>query len=204
MAYTKPIARFSQLSQEDSMEKAVAWLRDTPNLREDVIRSLQYDGLLDDDSLPDALAAEPMLLSKMAKELVILAIKQDAPEGVAEELLSAMRVITNGAKEVGRSAYLSEVLRSLRGLRDAYELEPVLKKALAGASDDADRSKIRNMLDTLSKTASDGTLDEEFLPPDGTGTELSPHCVPCCYIGCVVCLRACILCCLIGCAVCSK
>jgi hypothetical protein len=138
----------------------------------------------------------------MAKELVCLAVKQDAPEGVVEELISAVRVMTNGAKELAKSAYVTKVLRGLRGLRDASELEPALKKALAEASDDVDRSKLQSMLAVVQKSASGVNFaNPETLPPDST--ELSPHCIPCCALGCIVCTEVCILCCVAGCAVCS-
>jgi hypothetical protein len=182
------------------MEKAISWLRSNSNIRDDVRRSFQADARLKNDALPDALATNPILLSDMAKELVCLAVRQDAPEGVVEELMSAVRIIKNGAAELVKSIYLTKVLRELRGLRDAYELEPVLKKALAEATGDVDKSKLQNMIEVVQRSA--GSFgDPETLPPDST--DLSPHCVPCCFIGCTVCTVDCLVCCAIGCAVCS-
>lgn len=178
-------------------KKSISWLRDNSKLRDEVMRSFQSDARLEKEALPDALAADPMLLSEIAKELVCLAVKQDAPEGVVEELISAVRAMTYGATQLAKSAYLTKVLRDLRGLRDASEIEPVLKKALTEASDDVDRTKLRSMLEVVQKSASGiSILDDTVLPPDGSG------CVPCCFLGCIICTEACVLCCVVGCAVC--
>jgi hypothetical protein len=202
MNYVVKNGGFFTIREEDNMRKeTIVWLQDNQNLRADVIHSFQSDVRLENEALPDAIAANPTLLSDMAKELVCLAIRQDAPEGVVEDLMVPVRAMTKGAKELSKSVYLTQVLRSLHGLRDAYELEPVLEKALAEATDDLDRSKLQSMLETVQKSpVSDNFSNFDSLLPKST--ELSPSCAPCCFLGCIICLEGCFICCVIGCLVC--
>jgi hypothetical protein len=184
------------------MKKAISWLQDNPTLGEDVRRSFQSDTRLKTDALPDAVAADPTLLSDMAKELVCLSIKQDAPEGVVEELMVPLRAMTSGAKELAKSTYFANVLHSLRGLRSTFELEQALNRALPEAGNDADRSKLRKMIEVVQKSASGTSCLEEAMAFSDDAVTLSDSCVPCCFIGCVVCTLDCLFCCLIGCLVC--
>jgi hypothetical protein len=180
------------------METALTWLGDNPSVRDDVVESFQSDSRLQEDALPDAVAADPTLLVEIAKGLVCEAVRRDAPDGVAEELLAAVRRMRAGENRV--SPYMRTVLKNLRGLRDPSELEPVLGNALAKASDE-DRPKLESMIDLVKSPDILTTADFKKLP---TRPGFSPiDCVACCGIGCVICTEACPLCCVIGCLYCG-
>jgi len=177
------------------MRNALSWLEENPAVREKVVADSQQSG----QALPDLVAGDPSVIVGLAKAIVVEAVLQDAPAGVVEELIAPVRQMAANARNLDRYQYAIGVLSSLQGLRDRSELEPVLADALGDAPDDANRAKIQDMLELVS--GSDATIAEARVLPDGT-TELSPHCVPCCFIGCTVCLEACILCCAAGCLLC--
>ncbi len=180
------------------METARSWLRENRGLRDDILATFRSDSRLEADALPDAMAADPALLVDLSKELVCEAVRRDAPEGVAEELLVAVRRMTAGAR--GLSPYVRTVLNDLRGLRDRSELEPVLRNALDGAAD-ADRTKIEGMIDVVQKSDAVVAADEVILPEK---PGFSPvDCVACCVLGCTFCFEACPICCAVGCVVCG-
>jgi hypothetical protein len=184
--------------KEVSMETALSWLRHNPSVRDDVVESFQSDSRLQEDALPDAVAADPTLLVDIAKGLVCEAVRRDAPEGVPEELLVAVRRMAAGESRV--SPYMRTVLKNLRGLREPSELEPVLRNALAEASDE-DRPKLESMIDLVKNPDIVATADAKTLP---SRPGFSPvDCVACCSIGCVICTEACPLCCVVGCLYCG-
>lgn len=181
------------------METARSWLRDNPSVRDDVMERFQADARLQKDALPDAVVADPALLMDLTKEILCEAVRRDAPEGVAEELLVAVRRLAAGVRDL--SQYLRSVLKDLRGLRDRSELEPVLRNALDRGSD-ADRTKLQAMIEVVEKSEL-VTRGDEVLLADRSG--FSPeHCAACCGIGCAECINGpCLLCCAVGCVLCG-
>jgi hypothetical protein len=145
------------------------------------------------------MAADPALLVDLTKELVCEAVRRDAPEGVPEELLVQVRRMAAGVARI--SPYIRDVLKDLRGLRDASELEPKLRDALDAASD-ADRPTILGMIDVARESDAAARADEIVLT-ERAG--LSPvHCVACCVLGCTFCFELCPVCCVVGCVACGS
>jgi hypothetical protein len=178
------------------METTPSWLRDNPGVRDDVVERFQGDSRLQNDALPDAMVTDPSLLVDMTKELICEAVRRDAPEGVAEELLVAVRRMTAGVRDLSPS--MRTILKNLRGLRDRSELEPVLWSALRNA-DGADRTKLQVMIDVVQKSEI-AIKREETLLADRSGLTLD--CVTCCDVGCGLCSSFCLSCCAVGCAIC--
>jgi hypothetical protein len=190
------------------MGVAVAWLEENPSVREFVLHEVDLDG----KPLPDALLADPRRLVEIVKGVVIEAVRRDAPQGVVEELMVPVRRMARTAAEIERYRHITDALSEAQGLRDRYEFEPVLEKALATAPDDANRQKLQLMLDALKRADNPAELqaaaDDVFLGPDegsGTATEFSPvECLVCCSTACVMCLPAgCLVCCPVGCLLCA-
>ncbi|MGY0234444.1 hypothetical protein [Longispora urticae] len=182
------------------MEAARSWIRDNPAVRDDILARFRGDARLAKDALPDALVTNPDLFVDLSKEFVHEAVRRDAPAGVAEELLVAVRRATAGTRAL--SPYMRTVLQSLRGLRDPAELEPVFRNALADATD-ADRGKLEGALELVRKYAA---ADGDFFDPtlETEAPEFSPvDCVACCALGCALCLELCAVCCVAGCIYCG-
>ena len=181
------------------METAGSWLEDNPDVRESVIAGFESDPRLQTDALPDAILADPKLLVDIAKEFVSEAVRRDAPEGVPEELLVAVRRMTSGERAM--SPYMRSTLQGLRGMRDASEIEPALRRALGDATDD-DRRKLENFIILVKNPKPAAEMDTKMLLPPDTG--FSPvDCLACCSLGCAICTDACLVCCPIGCVWCG-
>jgi hypothetical protein len=185
-------------AKEVPVETARSWLEDNPDVRESVMAGFESDPRLQADALPDAILVDPKLLVDIAKEFVGEAVRRDAPEGVAEELLVAVRRMTAGERAM--SPYMRAALQDLRGLRDASEIETALHRALDDATDD-DRGKLENFIALVKNPKAVAEMDAKVLPPD---TGFSPvDCVACCALACVICTEVCPVCCGIGCIWCG-
>jgi hypothetical protein len=181
----------------DLMEAARLWLQDNLGTRDDIVQRFQADPRMDGAALPDAVLADPTLLVDLTKQLVCEAV-QNAPEGVAEELLAALRRMAAGVENL--SPYIRQIFTDLQGLRDSSELEPVIRAALDTA-DETDRTKLERMIEVIERSeamaaGNEGILTEApgFSPVD---------CVACCVLGCTFCFELCPVCCAVGCVVCG-
>ncbi len=180
---------------------AIDWIEANEDARRSALREAGLDG--DAGAMPDLVAADPTRLLTAAKALVVEAVRRDAPAGVVEQLIGPVRRMAAGASTLGEHRYVLDVLASMRGLRDAGELEPVLAEAIAKAPDDGSRRKLEHALERVRQP-----LDREqvrFALDKAMTTEPNPggSCLECCALACIFCLEVCLLCCAGGCALCA-
>lgn len=180
------------------------WLETDPSAREHAQGQVDLGG----KAVPDAVLDDPARLVELTKALAVEAIRRDAPEGVVEELLPAIRRMSRGVRALDRDGHIAEALRGAQGLRDRSELEPVLERAMETAPDAATRGRLALAIEAMKRADGTFAADEAILGPDetttGGGSELSPTgCLICCPSGCVACgPLGCIPCCVVSCLVC--
>lgn len=183
------------------MQNAILWVEENQSLRESALSGVELGG----KALPDAIASDPALLVDICKAFVIEAVRQDAPEGVVEELIVPVRRMAATARDLDQYRYTTRVLSQMQGMRDRSELEPILEKALVDAPDDANKYKLEKMLNVLRGAPRVEDLRAAaILASDDITLEagFGPDCVPCCFLGCIICLEFCPICCVVGCFVC--
>jgi hypothetical protein len=188
------------------MSGPFAWLTANPSVSEVALAEVELGG----KALPDALLADPRKLIDFSKAVVIEAVKRDAPEGVVEGLMVPIRRMVRFGSQIDQYRHVTTTLSQAQGLRDRWELEPVLGQALASAPDDANRRMLQRALDVLTRSESADELmvkaDEILMRPDGGATELSPggQCLLCCGLGCLACKGGCLVCCIVACITCGS
>lgn len=183
-----------------------AWLQANPSATEAALAEVQLDG----KPLPDALLADPLKLLDFGKATVIEAVRRDAPDGVVEALMRSVRRMTRFRDQLDQYQHVITTLAQAQGLRDRWELEPVLTQALASAPDEANRQLLQRALDVVARSGSADVVvaqaDDIILGPDGGTTELSPgtQCAICCGLGCLACKGGCLVCCIVACITCGS
>ncbi len=189
------------------MSGPFGWLQANPSVSEAAVAEVAWDG----KALPDALLADPLKLLDFGKAVVIEAVRRDAPEGVVEGLMVPVHRMARFRSQIDRYRHVTTTLSQAQGLRDSWELEPVLTQALATAPDDANRQLLQRALDVIARSASVDELvsnaDDIVLKPNGGPTELSPggtQCAICCGLGCLACKGGCLVCCIVACIACGS
>lgn len=148
-------------------------------------------------ALPDALAADPRRLVAAAEAIVHEARQKGAPSDVTSTLEESLVKMRAGAQNLERYEYTLRTLANMQGLRDRFELEPVLERALADAPDDGNREKLEMMLSVVRRPSG---IDLLALGPIGP---LSISCDwGCCAFSCIMCWSGCIICCAAACLLC--
>ncbi|MFF7443841.1 hypothetical protein [Streptomyces sp. NPDC008122] len=172
------------------------WATRNESAQKAAIASLNLRG----KALPDAFLTDHWLPAQFLKAYIVEVIKNDAPEGVVEDLLPLYRRMSRGAEEI--SEYLVHVMGQLEGLRDEHEIAPVLERARDAAPDTSSREKVERALGKLRNpwtiTSLVALSDDEFakLRDDGP-------CLDCCTGGCIACWPSeCVACCVVNCVIC--
>ena len=155
---------------------------------------------LDSRPISDLVARDPKALIEAAKALIIEAVKSDAPVGVVEELIDAVRKMQEGAKNLPKFQYASDALAAVDSSNGA-EIASSLESALEKAPDEANRKKLAQMV-KVAKQGKRPVSEMMMLSADAEMLEASPHCIPCCALGCIVCVDVCPICCVAGCLLC--
>lgn len=157
----------------------IQWMIDN-----DEARAAAVAGLGLKKAVPDALVTDRWFLPDYMKALVIEAVRRDAPDGVAEELMRVQRRMRRNAEEI--DDYGAEVLARLEGLRDADEVVPVLERARDEAPDQLRRDRIERVLERVRQPRND-LEDLLALSDEQLGAILADPCDHCCVYGCGLC-----------------
>jgi hypothetical protein len=140
---------------------AVEWLRQSSAVAERARRRISGDG----QAVPDTLLDDPTRLVALFEEALVQAIREDAPPGVAEELLLQLRLVSTASKRFDRDGFAAHRLSTLRGLRDPSELQPALEAGIAAAPDSASRAQLTRWLDLVNAApAADSGADLMTIP----------------------------------------
>ncbi|MGA5453824.1 hypothetical protein ACPCVO_45140 [Streptomyces umbrinus] len=173
----------------------IQWLIDNEAARKAAVASVDLKG----KAVPDALVTDRWFLPKYMKALVIEAVKGDAPEGVVEDLMPALRRMTRGA--AGIDAYGVDVLARLEGLRDEDEIIPVLERARDEAPDEPSRQRVERVIERVRNPLS---LENTLAMSDEQLDEIQEDtCASCCLHGCASCIMTCVICCAGSCWYCE-
>lgn len=173
----------------------IQWMIDN-----DEARAAAVAGLGLKKAVPDALVTDRWFLPDYMKALVIEAVRRDAPDGVAEELMRVQRRMRRNAEEI--DDYGAEVLARLEGLRDADEVVPVLERARDEAPDQLRRDRIERVLERVRQPRND-LEDLLALSDEQLGAILADPCDHCCVYGCGLCPLHCVICCAGTCYCCA-
>ena len=88
---------------------ALAWLKQQPAVGEGARQQIDVAG----KAIPDAVLEDPTRLVDLFVDLE--SVRRDAPVGVAEELLLALRLLSAGAARFDRYGYVGTQLAALQG-----------------------------------------------------------------------------------------
>jgi hypothetical protein len=169
------------------MRVTLQWMIDNEDARTAAVASL---GLK--KAVPDALVTDRWFLPNAMKALVIEAVRRDAPEGVAEELLRVQRLMRRNAERIDE--YGAEVLARLEGLRDEDEIVPVLERARDEAPDRLRRERIERVIERVRRPRR--SLEDLLALSDAQLAEVrADPCDHCCIYGCSLCILTCVICC---------
>jgi hypothetical protein len=168
------------------LSTAAAWLRLNPAVGDRVRGRAAVPGR----AMPDAMLEDPTRLVDLVKEALVEAIRADAPVGVVEEILPALRILSSGAKGFDRYGYVATQLSALQGLRDRPEIAAALGESAANAPDEMNRASIERLRSVTNAVSvsdehvpgpdvilgpddvGDGHVHPEFVPSGGTGTDV--------------------------------
>jgi len=125
---------------------AAAWLRRYPDIRTSEINAIQTESGL---AFPDALIDDPSLCVTLVKRLTLVSVERDAPAGVVTDLVRLLERMRTGPAAMGLLDYTFYALKALRGMRDRYEIEPILVHALEAAPDAINKAKLERLLDLV-------------------------------------------------------
>ena len=125
---------------------AAAWLRRCPDIRTSEINAIQTESGL---AFPDALIDDPSLCVTLVKRLTLVSVERDAPAGVVTDLVRLLERMRTGPAAMGLLDYTFYALKALRGMRDRYEIEPILVHALEAAPDAINKAKLERLLDLV-------------------------------------------------------
>ena len=150
----------------------------------------------------DAVIEDPRRILTAARAVVDGAKREGAPEHVLKALTDATERLEAGTHRLERLDYTLKAVARLRGMRDRFEIEPELERALADAPDDVNRQKISTMLRGIRRPPGHdlgfpGGVFGEDDDDDDDGCDWL-----CCGFTCVLCLEACIVCCGLACLFC--
>jgi hypothetical protein len=159
----------------DPLSTAAEWLEANAAVVDTVRQRTAVSG----KAMPDAMLEDPTRLLDLVKETLVEAIRGDAPVGVVEDLLPALRVLSVGARVFDRNSHAATQLAALQGMRSRGELESALQDSAADAPDELSRASIDRLLAALDATpaSDDHFTDPIFLGPDGEppdGSGVSP------------------------------
>jgi hypothetical protein len=183
-------------SSEERLEllRALRWARDRPELAEAGRRAVDTSR----EAFADALVADPRKLVVAARAMVKAAEEAGAGKPTVRALNRSVERLETGAKRLDRLDYTVKVVSTLTGLRDRFEIEPVLERALAEAPDEANRTQLMRMIRRIRGGLRVDLSDPGFaVDDDDDGCDWV-----CCGFTCVLCLEACIVCCGLACLFC--
>jgi len=120
----------------------LSWLRNHPGVIEAARQQIDVPGT----ARPDAVLADPALLVTAVRTVLVRAIDEDAPPGVAEDLLISYRTMRGRIQRLESRPFVRERMADLRGLRDGVELVPRLRQVIAEAPDAESRATIDRLI----------------------------------------------------------
>jgi len=85
----------------------------------------------------------------LVKRLTLVSVERDAPAGVVTDLVRLLERMRTGPAAMGLLDYTFYALKALRGMRDRYEIEPILVHALEAAPDAINKAKLERLLDLV-------------------------------------------------------
>jgi hypothetical protein len=186
----------SSSEERHELLRALRWVRDRPELAEAGRRAVETNR----EAFADALVADPKKLVVAARAMVEAAEKAGARKPTVMALNSSVGRLEAGSKRLDRLDYTLKAVSTLTGLRDRFEIEPVLERALADAPDEANRTQLMRMTRRIR-----GGLRVDLSNPgfaEGDDDDDDGCDWLCCGFTCVLCLEACIVCCGLACLFC--
>jgi hypothetical protein len=165
----------------DVFNNAAAWLERYPDIRASEIKAIQTRTAL---AFPDALISDPSLCVTLVKRLTVVAVERDAPAGVVTDLVLLLERMRTGPAALGLLDYTIDALKALQGKRDKEEIEPILLRALEGAPDAINKTRLERVLDLVRQPEVVG------LDPYTCAAACAVVCaevaeLPACYIPCI-------------------